>query len=148
MMQILLRQDYESLGQAGEIATVKSGYARNFLIPKGIAYLATEANKKRYETEQLQQTWRQAKDKKKAEELSKKLESISCTITVQVGEEDKLFGSVTSQNITDSLVEQGFEVDKRKIILDEPIKALGIYSVPIKLHSDVESTVKVWVVKE
>lgn len=147
-MQILLRQDYESLGVAGDIVKVKDGYARNFLIPKGIAFIASEGNKRRYESEQEQKNWRQARDKKDAEELSKKLENISCTITVQVGEEDKLFGSVTSQNIADSLVEQGIEIDKRKVILEEPIKALGIYSVPVKLHTDVEAAVKVWVVKE
>jgi len=147
-MEIILRQDFEQLGKTGDVVKVKPGYARNYLIPKGIAYLATEANKRRLENDLKQQTWRQAKDKKMAEELAKKLESVSCTITVQVGEEDKLFGSVTSQNIADALKAQGYEVDKRKIQLDEPIKSLGIYSVPVKLHSEVEATVKVWVVKE
>ncbi|HGY54616.1 MAG TPA: 50S ribosomal protein L9 [Caldithrix abyssi] len=147
-MEIILRQDYERLGKTGDVVKVKPGFARNFLIPKGIAYLATESNKKRLENDLKQQTWRQAKDKKLAEELAKKLESVSCTITVQVGEEDKLFGSVTSQNIAEALKAQGYEVDKRKIQLEEPIKSLGIYSVPVKLHSEVEATVKVWVVKE
>ena len=147
-MEIILRQDFEQLGKTGEVVKVKPGYARNYLIPKGIAYLATEANKRRLENDLKQQTWRQAKDKKMAEELAKKLESVSCTITVQVGEEDKLFGSVTSQNIAEALKAQGYEVDKRKIQLEEPIKSLGIYSVPVKLHSEVEATVKVWVVKE
>ena len=147
-MDIILREDFESLGQAGEVVSVKDGYARNFLIPKGIAYLANEANKKRYENDVEQQAWRLNRDKKIAEELAIKLENISCTISVQVGEEDKMFGSVTSQNIAESLSSQGFEVDKRKILLDDPIKSLGIYSVPIKLHTEVESTVKVWVVKE
>ena len=147
-MDIILREDFESLGQAGEVVSVKDGYARNFLIPKGIAYLANEANKKRYENDVKQQAWRLNRDKKIAEELAIKLENVSCTISVQVGEEDKLFGSVTSQNIAESLSSQGFEVDKRKILLDDPIKSLGIYSVPIKLHTEVEATVKVWVVKE
>jgi large subunit ribosomal protein L9 len=147
-MEILLRQDYESLGEAGKVVKVKPGYARNYLIPKGIAYIATEANQKRYDAERIQKNWRLEKDKKNAEETAKKLEGISCTIAVQVGEEDKMFGSVTSQNIAERLAEQGFEVDKRKIVLDDPIKALGIYSVPIKLHSEVEPVVKVWVVKE
>ncbi len=94
--------------------------------------------------------WTGKRKKKNAEsqELAKTLENVSCTITVQVGEEDKLFGSVTSQNIADSLEAQGHKIDKRKILLEEPIKSLGIYSVPIKLHSDVEAKVKVWVVKE
>jgi large subunit ribosomal protein L9 len=147
-MEILLRQDFESLGSAGDIVTVKDGYARNFLIPKGIAYLANEANKRKYENDIKQQTWRFARDKKKAEDLAKTLENISCTITVNVGEEDKMFGSVTAQNIADALSAQGYSVDKRKILLEEPIKSLGIYSVPLKLHNEVDATVKVWVVKE
>lgn len=147
-MEIILRQDYESLGKSGEVVKVKPGYARNFLIPKGIAYIATETNKKRFENDIKRQQWQQNRDMKMAEELAKKLENVSCTITVQVGEEDKMFGSVTSQNIADSLAEQGYELDKRKIQLDEPIKSLGIYSVPIKLHHDVNATIKVWVVKE
>jgi large subunit ribosomal protein L9 len=147
-MDIILRQDFESLGQAGEVVSVKDGYARNFLIPKGIAYLANEANKKRYENDVKQQAWRLNRDKKIAEDLAVKLENVSCTISVQVGEEDKMFGSVTSQNIAEALANQGFEVDKRKILLEEPIKSLGIYSVPLKLHTEVEATVKVWVVKE
>ncbi len=147
-MEIILRQDYETLGKSGEVVKVKPGYARNFLIPKGIAYIATESNKKRFENDIKQQQWQQNRDMKMAEELAKKLENVSCTITVQVGEEDKMFGSVTSQNIADSLAGQGYEIDKRKIQLDEPIKSLGIYSVPIKLHHDVNATIKVWVVKE
>lgn len=147
-MEIILRQDYEGLGNAGEIVKVKDGYARNFLIPRGVAYIANEANKKRHEADLKQLGLQQARDKKAAEELSEKLKNVSCTITVQVGEEDKLFGSVTSLNIAESLDAQGFNIDKRKILLEEPIKSLGIYSVPVKLHTEVEGTVKVWVVKE
>jgi len=147
-MEIILRQDYERLGKTGEIVKVKDGYARNYLIPKGIAYVASEASKKRLASELQAQTWRLQRDQKKAQELAEKLKNVSCTIAVQVGEEDKLFGSVTSQNIADALAEQGYKIDKRKIILDEPIKSLGIYSVPVKLHPEIESSVKVWVVKE
>jgi len=147
-MKVLLREDYKGLGEAGEIVKVKDGFARNFLIPKGVAFLATDQNKKRYENDLKQKGWKQERDKIHAEELSKTLENVSCTISVQVDEEDKLFGSVTSQNIADSLEEQGHKIDKRKILLEEPIKALGIYSVPIKLHAEVEASVKVWVVKE
>ena len=129
-------------------STFFSFFARNFLIPKGVAYIATDASKRQYENEIKQQAWRLNKDKKNAEDLAKKLETVSCTISVQVGEEDKMFGSVTSQNIAEVLEAQGFEIDKRKIVLEEPIKSLGIYSVPLKLHPEVESTVKVWVVKE
>ncbi len=147
-MEIILRQDYEQLGKMGEVVTVKDGFARNYLIPKGIAYVATKTNKKRFENELQMQNWRKEKEKRAAEEMAKKLETVSCTIPVQVGEEEKLFGSVTSQNIADALAALGYEVDRRKIQLDEPIKSLGIYSVPIKLHPEVTATVKVWVVKE
>ena len=102
----------------------------------------------RFAKEIKQLNWRKELDKKKAEKLAKELENISCTITVQVGEEDKLFGSVTTQNIAEALESLGYNIDKRKILLEEPIKSLGIYSVPIKLYSDIEAKVKVWVVKE
>jgi len=147
-MKILLRQDYQGLGEAGNVLTVKDGFARNFLIPQGVAFMATEQNQKRFENDQKQKSWKKEKEKHQAEELAKKLENISCTISVQVGEEDKLFGSVTSQNITDALKAQGIEVDKRKVLLEEPIKSLGIYSVDVKLHESVKAAVKVWVVKE
>ena len=147
-MKILLREDYKGLGEAGQVIKVKDGFARNFLIPKGFAFIATDQNRKRYENDLKQQSWKLERDKINAQELAKTLENVSCTISVQVGEEDKLFGSVTSQNIADSLEEQGHKIDRRKIQLDEPIKALGIYSIPIKLHPEVEAAVKVWVVKE
>ncbi len=147
-MKLVLRQDYESLGVAGDVINVKPGFARNFLIPNGYAMLATDKNLKRYENDKKQMHWQQEKEKRQSEELSKTLENVSCTITVQVGEEDKMFGSVTSQNIAEALEAQGHIIDKRKILLEEPIKSLGIYSVPIKLHTDVEAKVKVWVVKE
>jgi len=147
-MKVILRQDHENLGEAGTIINVKPGFARNFLIPQGLALAASPQNKKRFENEKKQMNWRKEQEKRKAEELAKTLENVSCTITVQVGEEDKLFGSVTSQNIAESLESQGYEIDKRKIQLEEPIKSLGIYSVPIKLHTEVNAKVKVWVVKE
>jgi large subunit ribosomal protein L9 len=147
-MKVILRQDQENLGEAGAIINVKPGFARNYLIPQGFAMTASPQNMKRFENEKKQMNWRKEQEKRKAEELAKTLENVSCTITVQVGEEDKLFGSVTSQNISESLESQGYEIDKRKIQLEEPIKSLGIYSVPIKLHTEVEAKVKVWVVKE
>ncbi len=147
-MKVILREDHKGLGEAGTVVVVKDGFARNFLIPQGIAFIASDSNMKRFENEQQLKSRRRERDKIAAEELAKKLESVSCTISVQVGEEDKLFGSVTAQNIADALKEQGHEIDRRKIQLEEPIKSLGIYSVPVKLHPDVESSVKVWVVKE
>lgn len=147
-MKIILRNDYESLGKIGEVITVKDGFARNFLIPKGIAVLATKANMKRLEEEQRMHVRQQEKDLHEARSVAKELEKISVTATVAVGEEDRVFGSVTAQDIAELLKEKDFDVDKRKILLDEPIKALGVYTVPIKLHSEIEAKVRVWVVKE
>ena len=147
-MKVILREDYDPLGRVGEIVTVKDGYARNFLIPKRIAILANPRNMKALEEEQKQRERQQDKDRKHAEDLVKELEKISLTATVAVGEEDRVFGSVTAQAIADLMKEKGYDIDKRKILLDEPIKALGIYSVAIKLHTDVEAKVRLWVVKE
>lgn len=147
-MKVILKQDVESVGTIGDIVEVKNGYARNYLIPQGIALEATPSNLKRIEQEKKTLELQKNREKKAAEQLANKLNNVSVTISVSVGEEDKLFGSVTSQDIVDALKEKGFEIDKRKVILDEPIKVLGIYSVPIKLHSDVEAKVKVWVVKK
>ncbi len=147
-MKIILRQDYESLGKSGDIVTVKSGYARHFLIPKGVAVLANSRNIKIFEEERRLLNHRQNKDRRNAEALFKELEKVSLTATVTVGEEDKVFGSVTAQTIADLLKEKGYDIDKKKIQLDEPIKALGIYTVSLKLHADVEGKIRVWVVKE
>ncbi len=147
-MKIILRSDYESLGKAGDVVTVKDGYARNFLLPKGIAVLATQKNVTRLEEEKKRALRVQEKERQEFVTLAQELEKISVTASVAVGEEDKVFGSVTAQNIADLLKEKGFEIDKRKISLDEPIKALGVYNVPIKLHSEVEAQIRLWVVKE
>lgn len=147
-MKIILRQDFEALGVMGDIVTVKNGYARNFLIPRGIAVLASPKNVRALEEERKVMQRRQDKDQRLAESVSKDLEKVSLTAAVSVGEEDRVFGSVTAQTISDLLKEKGYEIDKRKIQLDEPIKALGIYTVPVKLHTDVEAKVRVWVVKE
>ena len=147
-MELILKKDVENIGFTDDIVTVKNGYARNFLFPQQIAYEATSSNLKRYEEEKKKLNFQMSKEVKKAEKLGQELEKVSCTIAVAVGEEDKLFGSVTSQDIASALHEKGIEIDKRKILLEEPIKALGIYTVPIKLHSDVTANVKVWVVKK
>jgi len=147
-MKVILRKDVEHLGNVGELLDVKPGYARNYLIPQGIALVANDKNMKRLEEEQRQQKIKKDRDKIAAEKLSEELSKVSCTASVQVGEEDKVFGSITSQDIADLLKEKGFDVDKKKIVLEEPIKALGIYDIPIKLHTDVEAKIKVWVVKD
>ena len=147
-MKVILKQDDDKLGKTGEVITVKSGYARNFLIPRQIAYEATPGNLKKFEEEKKKIASQMNKEVKNAKILAEKLGKVSCTIAVSVGEEDKLFGSVTSQDIFNALEEKGIQVDKRKIQLDDPIKALGIYTVSIKLHTDVTANVKVWVVKK
>ena len=147
-MKVILREDFQSVGKAGEVVVVKNGFARNFLIPKGIALKADNKNIQLLEEEKKQQKVKVSKDKKDAELLAEQLSKISCTATVNVGEEDKVFGSVTTQTIADLLEEQDVIIDRKKIILNEPIKALGIYTIPIKTHPEVEAKIKLWVVKE
>ncbi len=146
-MKIILRKDYEPLGKVGDVVEVKDGYARNYLIPSQIAHEATPQNLKKVEEEKKRAHIKEFKDKRTAEELAKKLEPVSLTATVAVGEEDKVFGAVTSHDIAELLKAKGFEIDRRKIHLEEPLKALGVYEIPIKLHSEVEARIKVWVVK-
>ncbi len=147
-MKVILRKNFEQLGKVGDIVDVKDGYAQNFLLPRQIAYLAQEGNIRALEEEKKQLVKKEAKELELAEKLSSELEKVSITIPVKVGEEDKIFGSVTTQMIADSLKEKGFEVDKRKIEISEPIKSLGIYSINVKLHHDVNAVVKTWVVRE
>ncbi len=146
-MKVILKQDFEKLGKAGDVVEVKAGYARNYLLPRGIALEATPSNLRVFEEQKKLDAQRLDKAKKGALALAEKLEGVSCTAAVAVGEEDRIFGSVTSQTIAELLKEKGFDIDKKKIVLEEPIKALGIYDVPIRLHPEVEAKVKVWVVK-
>jgi large subunit ribosomal protein L9 len=147
-MKVVLRKDFETLGDAGQIVNVKDGYARNFLIPRGVAFEASSKNLSLVQEAKRQSEHRQAREQKTAEDLKGRLSQVSITATVSVGEEDKVFGSVTTQEIARLLAEKGFEIDRRKIALDEPIKMLGVFEVPIKLHSKVEAKIKLWVVKE
>lgn len=147
-MKVILRKNFDQLGKIGDLVEVKNGYARNYLLPRQIAYIATKGNIRALEEEKLQVAKKEVKELDAAKVLSTELENVSITIPVKVGEEDKIFGSVTSQNISDALKEKSYDIDKRKIDLEEPIKALGIYSVNIKLHSEVTAVVKTWVVRE
>ncbi len=147
-MKIILRQDYEQLGKIGEKVEVKRGFAMNYLIPKKIAYPANPSYVRMIEEEQRQKQVRINKEKKHAELVAAKMENVSVTLAVSVGEGDKMFGSVTNQDIAEGLKQQGYDIDRKKILLEEPLKALGIYSVPIKLHPEIEVKIKVWVVKE
>jgi large subunit ribosomal protein L9 len=147
-MKVILRQDFEQLGHVGDVVEVKDGYARNYLIPRKIAYRATESSVRQLEEEKKQHGRQLEKEKRTSENLAAEIEKVSITIQMKVGEEDKLFGSVTSQMVADSLKEKGFTIDKRHIELEDAIKALGIYNVGITLPGGVNGKVKVWVVRE
>jgi large subunit ribosomal protein L9 len=147
-MKVILRKDHEKLGQIGAVVDVKDGYARNFLIPQGIAFAATDGSVRALEEEKKQVAVRQTKERKAGEKLAEDLAKLSLTIKMKVGEDEKLFGAVTSQMVADVLKEKGFELDKRIVDLEEPIKALGIYDVKVKLPQGVQGVVKVWVVQE
>jgi large subunit ribosomal protein L9 len=147
-MKIILKEDLEDLGKCGEVIQVKDGYARNYLFPKNLAIPATKGNLRSINEVTRQKKIRDDKKVKGDEKLKADLEKISITAEVRVGEEDRIFGSVTSQDIAGLLKEKGFEVDKRKIELDEPIKALGVYTIPVKIHGELVANLKLWVVKK
>lgn len=148
-VKVILRQDIEKLGEAGEVVTVKPGFARNYLLPRGYAYEATAANLREIEQEKSRVEARGRRDYLEARRRASQLEGVSLTFHAKAGEESKLFGSITSADIADRLNEQGidFKVDRRSIELEDPIKTLGVFSVPIRLHTDVKPEVKVWVIK-
>jgi large subunit ribosomal protein L9 len=147
-MEIILRQAVENLGSPGDVVKVKSGYARNYLLPHGLAYEATPGNLKRIRQERDRLDAAENERRGTAQGLAEKLEQVSLTFSARVGEEGKLFGSVTAADIAQQLEAQGFHFEKRQIDLHEPIKALGVYRVPIKLHADVKPEVRVWVIKQ
>ncbi|NOZ00400.1 MAG: 50S ribosomal protein L9 [Deltaproteobacteria bacterium] len=145
-MKVILNQDVEQLGQAGDIVDVSPGYCRNFLIPRGLAVTATTRSVKQIEHRKRMVADRIARGRKSALALKESLEKVACKIAREAGEEDKLFGSVTTRDITVALADEGFEIDHRKVKLESPIKHLGIYHVDVKLATDVAAQVKVWVV--
>jgi large subunit ribosomal protein L9 len=147
-MEVILREDIDNLGARGEVVKVASGYARNFLIPKKLAVTATASNKKIIEQERQGHLRKEAKLQGEAQELSKLMTGVSVTITQKAGENDQLFGSVTSKDVADALVAKGFTIDRRKIQLDDPIKSLGEFKVPVRLHKDVTAEITVVVAKE
>ncbi len=148
MIEVILRQDVSSLGRAGEMVRVRPGYARNYLLPKGLAYSATEGNKKRIAAETRALGVRLAAQRGDAERLAESLRAITLTLPGKVGEGDRLFGSITAQDVADALASKGFDIDKRKVDLEHPIKTLGDHTVSIKLHPDVPAGVHVTVVPE
>ena len=147
-MKVILLQTIDRLGKAGEVITVKEGYARNYLIPKKVAREATTGNMKMLEAVRKKQADEDAKKMSEIKVLADKLAALSLTISAAAGEEDKLFGSVSNEAIAEALLAEGVTIDKRDIILDEPIKKLGAYQVTVKLHPDLKANLKVWIVKK
>lgn len=146
-MQVILKKHVDKLGSEGDMVVVADGYARNYLIPKNLAMEATEKAYRVLDHEKRVAVDRATKEKKIAEKLASEISNISCTIRMQAGENDRLFGSVTALDIAAALEEQGIEIDRRRIILDEPIKELGVFTVLVKIHPEVTTDIKVWVVK-
>lgn len=147
-MEVILKEDVAKLGARGEVVKVAEGYGRNFLLPRKLAIEATATNKSVIEQMKAASVRRSAKEKTQAEELSKQFEGASVTFTRRSGENDQLFGSVTSSDIADALEKKGFNIDRRKIQLHEPLKTLGEFTVPIKLHKDVTTHIRVLIEKE
>lgn len=147
-MKVILRKDVENLGEMGDVVTVKDGFARNYLIPREMAYFASEGAVKRLEVEKKQYEKRLALEKVKAEDIASKIADVQVSVAMKVGEEGRLYGSVTPQMIAQELSLRGYDFDKRSIVIEEPIKTLGVFDVKLKLHPEVVSTLKVWVISE
>jgi large subunit ribosomal protein L9 len=148
MIEVILREDIKTLGSAGEMVRVKPGYARNYLLPQGLAYEATEGNKKRIAAETRVRAARNQADRAEAERFAATLREVTLTLSGKAGEEGKLFGSITSQDIADALATQGHTVDRRKIELEHPIKTTGSHAVAVRLHPEVHAELRVSVVAE
>lgn len=148
MIEVILREDVKSLGKAGALVRVKPGYARNYLLPQGLAYEATEGNKKRIAAERKARDTQLAHDKVDAQKVAETLSGVSLTLSAKAGEGERLFGSITAQDIADALAARGHTVDKRRIELDHPIKVLGNHTVAVRLHPEVHADLQVTVVAE
>ncbi|HQP92241.1 MAG TPA: 50S ribosomal protein L9 [Candidatus Omnitrophota bacterium] len=148
MIKVILKEDVLGIGRSGEVKQVKDGFARNFLFPKKLALEATGANLKQVELEAKKREAQNALEKKKAQEVAERLNNFSVTITVEVNEDGKLYGSLTAQDIVKSISVEGVELDKKNILLQAPIRELGIYDADVRLHPDVSTKIKVWVVKK
>lgn len=147
-MEVILKEDIPKIGKAGDKVEVKDGYARNYLIPKGLALGVTEANLKAVETQRERSIQKEQKLKEEAESAARRLADISCTITMNAGEDDKLFGAVTNADVAEILSSEGVSVDKKQIIFEQDISKLGIYYFKVRLHPEVTQKVKLWVVKK
>ncbi len=147
-MEVILKQDVESVGARGDIAVVADGYARNFLIPRGIALKPTQANIRQIEIEKEEEARKRDAELDDLRQLAEKFSAVSCTVPVKVGEEGQMYGSVTAQDISEALKHEDFDVDPKSIVLDDPVKELGVYSFTIHLAPEIEAKCKVWVVED
>ena len=145
-MKVILKEDVADLGSVGDVVNVKNGYARNYLIPKHLAVQASTKNLSQLEHQKKLIESHKSRVKKDADTMAEDIEKISCTIPMLVGEQDKLFGSVTSKDIEEALVQEGINISRKRIILEEPIRSLGVYTVEVRLHTNVTAKLKVWVV--
>lgn len=148
MIEVILSQDVASLGKVGDVVKVKDGYARNFLVPTKKAYLATPGNLKRIEKQKARELQEYEDEKRQAEELAEKVSKASCTVTVEVNDLEKMYGSVSEADIAKALEVEGFTIDKSAIILEQSIEELGIFDVGIKLHPEVTTNIRLWVTKK
>jgi large subunit ribosomal protein L9 len=147
-VEIILLESVSNLGKRGDTVRVKPGYARNYLFPRKMAVMANNANKRSFAEEEKVRSRRDVVEMRSAKEQASKLADVSCTITVKVGEDDKLYGSVSSADIAKEMENQGFRIDKRHVLLEEPIKKIGVYTVDVRLHREVVVPIRVWVVKQ
>ncbi|MCK5260290.1 MAG: 50S ribosomal protein L9 [Candidatus Omnitrophica bacterium] len=147
-MEVILSQDVDALGKLGQVVKVKDGYARNFLIPRKLAYAATASNLKRIEQQEKNRKIQYEKDKKEAEELAGKLSKASCTVSVEVNDLDKLYGAISEIDIAQALEVEGFTVDKKTIVIENPIEELGIFEIGVHLHPEVTAKIRLWVTKK
>jgi len=147
-MEVILSEDIQALGKLGEVVKVKDGYARYFLLPRKLAYAATPSNLKRIEQQEKKNKAQHEQAKKEAEELAKKLNKASCTLSVEVNDLDKLYGAVAEADIAKALEVEGFTVDKKDIVIEKPIEELGIFEIVINLHSEVTAKIRLWVTKK
>ena len=147
-MEVILCQDVAKLGKVGKVVKVKDGYARNFLLPRRLAYPATPANLKIIEQQKAKLVAESERIRKEAEGLAEKINKVSCTLAVEVNDLEKLYGSVTQLDIAQALKEEGFEIDKKDILLDKPIEDLGVYEVNVRVHPEVTAKIRLWVTKK
>jgi large subunit ribosomal protein L9 len=147
-VEVILLKSHAPLGKRGDRVRVKPGFARNFLFPHRIAVMATDSNRRIFEEEEKVRSRRDIIEMRSAKDQASKLANVSCTITVKVGEDDKLYGSVSAADIVKEMENQGFGIDKKQVLLEEPIKKIGVYTIDVRLHREVVVPIRVWVVKQ